>query len=202
MTFENRSAVRGLDWLSAAVPFELAEKVATIGYFRPTHGPLVVAGRAASATAELVAEFAKPRGATWVFSGWLRRPEWELQLAVTLWRVDGEVATRIGTVVARDDFKFVHRMIGDAIVELCARAKLPLSAAAIARTQRVLSKDYYAFTLFGRGAAALAGIAEVQEKVWAETYANLSAIGCEVLGAKPRIASTGEYPMLGDVNTI
>ncbi len=158
MAFENRSGVSGLEWLGSAVPFMLAEKLAELGTLRPAFGPLVLDhGRPVTANAEQVVSFASRHHAVWVWTGWLRRPDWDFELAISLWRVDGDQAKLIGSVVARDDFKYVHRMVGDAIVQLSQRAGLAVPRGALQIGQREPTADFYAFTLFGRGVAALAG---------------------------------------------
>lgn len=158
MPFENRSEVLGIDWMSAAVPFVLAEKAEAHPAIRPAYGSLVLPNAApVVASPENVAAFAKEQGAVWVWTGWLKRPNWDLQLAVSLWRVEDGKAKRVDTVVQRGDFKEVHAFTGKAMVELCAKASMPMSSEVAEAAAREPTPDFYAFTLFGRGLAWFAG---------------------------------------------
>jgi len=158
MPFENRSGVLGLDWMSAAVPFMLAEKAEAHQAIRPTYGALVLPSSApVFPSAENVAAFAAREGAVWVWTGWIKRPNWDLQMGISLWHVEGGAAAPVGPVVERGDFSEVHALTGKAMVELCAKAKMPMSAEAAKEAAREPTADYYAFTLFGRGVAWLAG---------------------------------------------
>jgi Flp pilus assembly protein TadD len=158
MPFENRSGVQGLGWMSAGVPFMVGEKVEDLGGFMPVYGPMVVPpGPVAAATPDAVAGFAAGVGARYVWTGWVSRPNWELQLGVTLWEVAGGTARRIGDVTQTGEFSQVHVFISKAIDELCGKAGISLDAGDRARLGRTPSKDFYAFTLFGRGLSGLLG---------------------------------------------
>lgn len=159
MPFENRSGVRGLDWMEAGVPFVLAEKAEGLARLRPAFGTWVVpAGRGAPAEPNEVAAFAKERGLTWVWTGWIGRPDWELELGVTLWRMSGGSAARIGEVVARGEFEKVHDFVADAVLELAQRASLRSADDDLELVRHRPTSDFYAFTIFGRGLVdALAG---------------------------------------------
>lgn len=162
MAFENRSGLSGYEWVEAAVPFVLAEKLERHPRLRPAYGPLVLArSEPVAATPEHVASFARAHGAVWVWTGWTTRmPNWDLQLGVALWWVspDADGAVRkVGEVVAADDVSHVHRMTGAAIEALCAKAGLGLDARSKAMAYREPTADPYAFLLFGRGLAWLTG---------------------------------------------
>lgn len=159
MSFENRSGVLGLDWMSAGVPFMLGEKLAEAFDLRPVWGELVVPpGPPVAVDAAAVTAFARQRGARWVWTGWVERPDWELRLGISLWKADGERgAVQVGEVIQQSDFKDVHTMTGKAARELLEKAGVTLDADAIGMLDRVPTADFYAFTLFGRGLASLAG---------------------------------------------
>lgn len=159
MSFENRSGVLGLDWMSAGVPFVLGEKLAQTIDLRPVWGELVVPpGVPVKASAAAVARFAREQGAQWVWTGWVERPDWDLRLGIALWQINGDgTAVQIGEVVQQGDFKDVHSMTGKAAAELLGKAKFPLDDADQTILDRVPTADFYAFTLFGRGLASLAG---------------------------------------------
>lgn len=156
--FENRSGFPSYDWMKVAVPFALAEKLERHASLRPLHGPLVVSGPAIEASPTSVAELAARTGASWVFTGWIKRLEnWDLQLGIALWKVEGGVATRIGETIGRGDFKLVHQLTASALETLCASAGMPLSAVGLEGVKREPTADHYAFTLFGRGLSYASG---------------------------------------------
>jgi Flp pilus assembly protein TadD len=159
MAFENRTTIRALDYLRAAAAFELAEKIEQNLPLWPAYGRLVVpSGPAVAVDAKSVAAFAAGNGARYVFTGWVRRPDWKLELNVTLWKVEGGAATQLATHTATDDFNAVHVMLGNAVIALAEQAKWRLGPEAATGLRAVVSKDLYAFTLFGRGLGYLLGL--------------------------------------------
>jgi Flp pilus assembly protein TadD len=158
MLFENRSGVQALGWMSAGVAFLVGEKAEAVQAIRPVYGPLVApTGAPVPAAPEKVASFAGKVGARWVFTGWVSRPNWELQLGVSLWKVTGSRAMRVGEVVRRGDFKSLSAFAAEAIIELCGAANLPLGPAERTGIERRPTGDFYAYTLFGRGLSAVLG---------------------------------------------
>lgn len=156
--FENRSGFLSYDWMKAAVPFTVAEKLERHSALRPVHGPLVVSGQAVEARPDSVADFAAASGARWVWTGWFKRLDnWDLQLGIALWKIDGGVAMRIGETVGRGDFKLVHELTATALETLCASAGMPLAPLGLDSVRRQPTADHYAFTLFGRGLGAATG---------------------------------------------
>ncbi len=133
LAFENRSGVGGLDWLTVALPFALAEKLEAHPGLRSLGGPLAVADGDA--------------GAALVFRGRFSRPSWRLELTVTLAR-DGQI---VGEETRRGDFSDCFDMLEDAAGALLVAAGEPLPESALARFRRRPTRDFYAFTLFGRG---------------------------------------------------
>ena len=159
--FENRSRIAALDWMSAAVPFALAEKVERVAPWAPAYGSLVVpATKPSNMTEAEVLSTAQQVGAKWLWTGWFRRAaNWDLVLGIALWRIDGISAHQVDEVVARGDFATVHRMTAKGIEELCGAAGISLVAGSAAILARAPTADHYAFTLFGRGLAAMLGTA-------------------------------------------
>jgi Flp pilus assembly protein TadD len=158
MPFENRSGVQGLGWLSSGGAFMVGEKAEELHALMSTYGPLVAPpGPALAATPASVAAFAAPTNARYVWTGWVARPNWELQLGVALWEVEDGGARKIDEVVRTGEFGEVHDFIGKAIVELCGKASIPITADEAAALARVPGKDFYAYTLFGRGLSAMLG---------------------------------------------
>jgi len=191
MPFENRSGVSGLDWMSAGVPFVVGEKLEVHRALRPVYGPLVVPRdtRPVPASADSVRAFARKTGARWIVTGWVQRPNWELELAIALWSVDGESAKLVGEIKRRGDFNDVHAFVAEALEQLCDRAGLALDSHARARLREPTTRDFYAFTLFGRGVDALTGTSGAADANAAENSLKRSvfidpnlAAGWRVLG--------------------
>ncbi|HKA86095.1 MAG TPA: tetratricopeptide repeat protein [Haliangiales bacterium] len=146
--FENRSGAGGLDWLTVALPFALAEKLEAHPGLRSLGGPLEVADGDA--------------GAALVFRGSFSRPNWRLEIKLTLAR-NGQI---VGEETRRGDFSECFEMLEDAAGALLAKAGEPVPEAALAAFRRRPTRDFYAFTLFGRGLLALTGKdAEAQASV-------------------------------------
>jgi Flp pilus assembly protein TadD len=161
MAFENRGGTAGMEWMRLAVPFSLAEKLEVHPGLRASYGTLVIPDGAppAAVDADSVAAFAASARAELVWTGWLQRERnWDLAMGVTLWRVSAGKATALGEVTRRGDFKDVHAFTNDALRELCAAAGAPLEAPFAETVLRIPTRDYYAFTLFGRGLLALHGL--------------------------------------------
>ena len=158
MLFENRSGVQTLGWMSAGTAFLVGEKVESAGALRPVYGPYVApAGPPVAVNAASVAAFAGKTGAKWVFAGWVARPNWELQVGISLWKVDGSKASQVGEVVKRGEFNKLPEFATQAISELCDKAGIPLGADEKTRLARNPTGDFYAYTLFGRGLSAALG---------------------------------------------
>ncbi len=152
MAFENNSGVQALDWTVAGLPLLVGERLEQVVGLAPAWGPWVVPeGPPVIGRADAVAAFAARVDARWVVTGWVQRPNWQLRVKTTLWKVDGgqaRVAAEHDATVAMDD---AHALVGAALVELATGAGWPLSAADEARLRAPASKDLYAFTLVGRG---------------------------------------------------
>lgn len=155
--FENRSGVRAFDWLVAGAPFEIAEKTEGVLGLEATGGPLYVTAAPVAAEPAAVAAFAASRGATWVITGWVERPNWELKLAVTLWKVAGPAATVVHVATRRGPVPTYHALLGDALAESWTQAGRKIDPAAVARLARPLAVDIYAVTLLGRGLGHFTG---------------------------------------------
>ena len=155
--FENHSSVRAFDWLVAGAPFEIAEKTEGVLGLEATGGPLYVTAAPVAAEAKPVAAFAATRGATWVVTGWVERPNWELKLAITLWRVTGGVATVAHEAQRRGPVPSYHKLLGDALAEDWAATGMKISDAMTTALARPLASDIYAVTLLGRGLGHITG---------------------------------------------
>ncbi|HWM84217.1 MAG TPA: tetratricopeptide repeat protein [Kofleriaceae bacterium] len=160
MGFENRSGVQGMAWMSAGMAFLVAEKAESNRRLRPVYGPLVVpSGPPVGITPQSVAEFARATGVRWVWTGWVARPEWVLQLGVALWRVDGAQgpAVKVGEVVRQAEFARYSDLAAAAVVALCEKGGIPLNPGERIEAERRPSADFYAYTLMGRGLSHMLG---------------------------------------------
>lgn len=159
MAFENRSGVAGMAWMSAGMAFLVGEKVEQSRSLRPVYGALVApSGPPVTVGPRSVGEFARSSAARWVWTGWVARPNWELQLGVSLWRIDGTAEpVKIGEITRQGEFARYSELTAQAIEGLCDKAGIPLDDGEKLAIERRPSSDFYAYTLFGRGLSALLG---------------------------------------------
>lgn len=159
--FENHSNARAFDWLVAGAPFEIAEKTEDILGLEPTGGPLHVGAEHIEPEPEPVAAFGTARDATWVITGWADRPNWQLRVELTLWKVSGTGTTRTAVVAAEaqrmGEVKAYHQLLGEALAEVWSKAGIIIDVARSARLQRPLASDLYAVNLMSRGLGYLTG---------------------------------------------
>lgn len=155
--FENQANVRAFDWLIAGAPFEIAEKSEGVLGLEAAGGPLYVGGKAVAAEAGPVLAFAKEQNAQWVVTGWAQRPNWELELSLTLWKIASGRATVVSEVRKRGPVPTYHALLGDALATIWTAAGQKLDDAKRARLARPLASDIYAVTLLGRGLGHLNG---------------------------------------------
>ena len=155
--FENRANVRAFDWYQWGAPFEIAGKIEGVLGLESTGGPLFVGAAPVPAEATAVAAFAKTREATWVVTGWVERPNWELRLAISLWKVNAGGATRVHEAVRQGKVEAYPALLGDTLGELWTTAGTKIDAAKLAQFSRPLALDLYALSLMGRGLGHLVG---------------------------------------------
>ncbi len=160
--FENHSNVRAFDWLIAGAPFEISEKTEDVLGLEPTGGSLHVAGATILPEPEPVAAIAAERNASWVITGWVDRPNWNLRIAITLWKITGSGKTTSAVVAAEaqrtGDPKAYHQLLGQALAEVWSKgAGVAIDLARAARLERALAVDVYAVNLMSRGLGHLTG---------------------------------------------
>ena len=187
--FENRANVRAFDWYQWGAPFEIAEKVEGVLGLESTGGPLFVAATPVPAEATAIAAFAQSHDATWVVTGWVERPNWELRIAISLWKVSAGLATRVHESVRQGKVETYHALLGDALGEVwttagntnagtkpMARPVAKIDAAKLAQLSRPLAIDLYAVSLMSRGlghlVSALAQPATTTDAVALQARAN------------------------------
>jgi Flp pilus assembly protein TadD/TolB-like protein len=170
LAFENLSGSVSLDWTRVAVPAALAEKLEAHPGLRPVYGPLIVPEGAPPATidAQTVAEAAQKDGARYVFTGSVRRPEWRLELTIRLWQVDGGTATLVGEKKEKGDFAKAFEMMDRMVLDLLGKAGKTPVAPALDKIKRAPTRDFYAFTLYGRGYLFLHGLGKAPDLANAE----------------------------------
>ncbi|MBK7072733.1 MAG: tetratricopeptide repeat protein [Myxococcales bacterium] len=158
MAFENRSGVHVLDWAIAGLPLVIGEKLERVSGLAPAYDPWVVpAGPVVPAAPAAVAAFAQARGARWVITGWVERPDWQLRLHVAVWKLDGGQATIAGEREAVGPIEQPHALVGSVATGALVDAGWRLAADAAAVLGNAPSADPYAFTLFGRGVGKALG---------------------------------------------
>jgi Flp pilus assembly protein TadD/TolB-like protein len=159
LPFLNASGAGGLEWLRAGLAAELSEKLEHHPGLRSLNGEAIVPeGAPGTVDAAGVAAAARKVGARWVWTGSYSRPNWRLEFNLRLWSVENGVATLVAEKRERGDFSDAFELLDDAIAELLAAAERPMPAPAVARARRLPTKDFYAFTLYGRGLQDLVGL--------------------------------------------
>ncbi len=154
LPFDNRSGSVGLEWMRVAVPFVLAERAEGFANIRPAYVKYVVPrARKDKSPLELesIAAYAKSKGAKWAFHGWIKRPDWKLEMGFSLYQMRKGKAILVAKTTERGEFKDVHTIIGRALAKLAKEAGIASSKDDAELLNYESSKDFYAFTLFGRG---------------------------------------------------
>ena len=155
--FENHSTVKALDWLIAGAPFEIAEKSENVLGLAATGGPLAVPRSAVESDPIAVAAYARETGATYVITGWVQRPNWELRLDAAVWKVVGGAAVVVGEAKRQGPIATYPQMLGEVMTAMWTAAGVPVDKASAERLARPLSKDLYPVELMGRGLGHLTG---------------------------------------------
>jgi Flp pilus assembly protein TadD len=159
MLLDNQSGVRSLDWLRAAIPFLIGERLEAHRKLRPSYGPLVVPSGPGPGTAApaAIAAVAGSVGASLVLAGWFdRADDWELVLHLRLWRAIGGDASVVADAEAKATFKDLFATASELVRQLCEAANVSIVSDDRERIERIPTEDFYAFTLFGRGLLVLA----------------------------------------------
>ncbi|MDX2091020.1 MAG: hypothetical protein SFX73_24385 [Kofleriaceae bacterium] len=155
--FENRSGVRAFDWLVAGAPFEIASKTEAVLALEPANGPLFVGGALISPIPMMIAAFASEHQARFVVTGWVERPNWQLRIAIAVWKVDGGSATMVHEAKREGILPAYHALLGQALTEAWTKAGIVVDDASAAKLERPLAIDLYAVNLLGRGLGNLTG---------------------------------------------
>jgi Flp pilus assembly protein TadD/TolB-like protein len=161
LPFLNGSRSAGLDWLRVGLAAELVAKLDAHPGLRPRNGDTIVPeGPLGTVDAAGVAAAAAKAHARWVWTGSFTRPEWRLDFNVRLWSVERGTATLVAEQHEHGDFSDVFELLDDALANLLPAADRPMPAAALTRSKRLPTKDFYAFSLYGRGLLAMTGLGE------------------------------------------
>ncbi len=157
--FENRSGVRAFDWLIVGAPFEIASKTESVFDLESIGGPLFVGSTKVPAEPTQLAAFATSHGVSWIVTGWVERPNWELRISLALWKVVKGKATLAHEAQRTGPVPTYHKLLGETLGEVWAKGgKKPVTAARATQLQRSLAIDHYAITLLGRGLGHLTGV--------------------------------------------
>ena len=157
--FENRSNVKAFDWLVAGAPFEISEKTEAVLGLEPTGGPLHVGSAMIEAEPGPIAAFAAAHDAAFVITGWVERPNWQLRIDLSLWKVTGKAAVVAAHAQRTGDVKAYHQLLGEALGEVWGKGGgITVDVARGQRLARALAADPYAVNLMGRGLGHLLGV--------------------------------------------
>ncbi len=155
--FENHSGVRAFDWLVAGAPFEIAEKTEGVLGLEASGGPLYVGAEPVPAEPQPIATFGAVERASWVITGWVERPNWELKIAITLWKVTAGKASVAHEAQRRGPVPGYHKLLGEALAEVWTAAGVQVDEEQAPKLERPLAVDLYAVTLLGRGLGHFTG---------------------------------------------
>lgn len=159
--FENFSNARAMDWLMVGVPYEIAEKAEDVLDLEPAGGPLHVGPAHIAPEPEPVAALATELDASYIVTGWVDRANWNLRIALTLWKVTpGKPATAV--VVAETqktgDPKNYHQLVADAAGQMWSKGLgITIDADRVTKLARPLANDLYAFNRMARGLGLMTG---------------------------------------------
>ena len=157
--FENRSNVKAFDWLVAGAPFEISEKTEAVLGLEPTGGPLHVGSAMVLAEPGPIAAFAAAHEAAFVITGWVERPNWQLRIDLSLWKVTGKAAAVAAHAQRTGDVKAYHQLLGEALGEVWSKGGgITVDVARGQRLARAFAADPYAVNLMGRGLGHLIGV--------------------------------------------
>ncbi|HEU0029265.1 MAG TPA: tetratricopeptide repeat protein [Kofleriaceae bacterium] len=157
--FINHSNARALDWLMIGAPFEIAEKTQEVLGLEPTGAPLFVGPQVIDPEPDPVLEVAARERASWVITGWVDRPNWNLRIQATLWKVDGKTAYVVAEAQKTGDPKTYHALLGDVIGRMWQKgAGITIDVARAGRLARPLATDVYAVNLMSRGLGQMIGV--------------------------------------------
>lgn len=174
--FVNSTKVKQLDWMAAALPVLIAEKLEEHPGLRPTYGPRVLDPSDAVGTPEAderLAKRARDAGARYVVTGTFARPNWKSEVGLVLWEVveGAEHAPALKKLAEASSVKERNQLLeqlDDCLAQLLAEAHFSLDAETLARLRRRPTRDLYAFTLYGRGIGQTLGIGSARELPKAE----------------------------------
>ena len=156
--FENQANIRAFDWLVAGAPFEISEKTEAVLGLEPTGGPLHVGGATVETEPGPIAAFASEHDAAFVITGWVDRPNWQLRIDLSLWKVTGQMAVVAAEAQRTGDVKAYHQLLGEALGEVWSKGGgVTVDVARGQRLSRALATDLYAVNLMGRGLGHLTG---------------------------------------------
>ena len=172
LPFENESGVVGIDWMRAGLPAALGEKLEAHPGLRAIFGTLILPDGAPPQVidAAAVAALAHAAGARFVWSGAFARPDWKLQVTVRLWSVEAgsSAAVLVGEKTEKGDFSRSFELLDRCALDLLGKTDRAPAAAAEAAIRRAPTRDYYAYTLYGRGLHELHGLGRAPDLARAE----------------------------------
>lgn len=154
LKFENRSKVSGLDWMEAGAAMVVADKISALANMGPSlEGTSLLNAKESTKSMNAIAERSK---ATWLVTGWISRPDWKLELGVQFWMTKGKRVRLVDEYVSTGDFSEFDTFVVETIKKWAKKKNILNPNDDLPRLEKPSSKDFYAFTLFGRGVTELA----------------------------------------------
>ena len=154
LKFENRSKVAGLSWMEAGAAMVVADKLDALANMGPSlEGTSLLGDKESSISINAIAERTQ---AKWLVSGWISRPDWKMELGLQFWMAKGKKVRLVDEYVSTGDFSEFDAFVTKNIKAWAKKRNLLNAKDQEERLEKPASKDFYAFTLFGRGVTALA----------------------------------------------
>ena len=168
--FVNYTKVKQLDWMAAALPVLIAEKLEEHPGLRPVYGARVLDTTETPGTADSddkLARRGRDLGARYLVGGTFARPNWKSEVTLQLFEIietDGKPGLKkLAQASSVKERNQLLEQIDDCLATLMAEAHFSLDSETLARLRRRPTKDLYAFTLYGRGIGQLLGIGGPRE---------------------------------------
>jgi tetratricopeptide (TPR) repeat protein len=178
LPFRNSSGTAGMDYLIAGAPGILAEKLEGIGTVRPAYGPRLLppGALAPSGDGDAVGR-AAAEGARYVFVGSFKRlPNWDIEFDLKLLEADPrgprEIFRGRGAGPKDQQLSVLDRLLLSALES----AGLMPQGAALERLRRAVTRDAYAFYLYGKALGAYHALPPGPKKDLEKAESNLRRV--------------------------
>jgi tetratricopeptide (TPR) repeat protein len=153
-----------MDPYCGALAQSLAERLEVHPQLRPAYGANVLADAVPPVSDEDAGKLARGMGARFVIAGAFDRDaQWQMHITERLLLVDGDTAREIARADGKGDKDALQELVAQVAVELLAKGARPLPPDLAATVTRKLSRDNYAFFLWGKALAHIHGYGKSQK---------------------------------------